>query len=289
MYEYIYIGLMFVFAIVALLNFSYLAAYETNKQKLRFKRKSKILKALTKDKNEISEIDALFNRYGIAMKGGQYQMVRYITLAMLVAFWLLNALIYKTSSIWGPLAIVFFIASVPKEEFLKIKTPLHHFFNFYSKSYQKKRDIELYNLISQIKNIYITLNGNIGSDYVLREILKFTKYTKNMFIRFVSLWNLNKKEEAVEYFIDATQSDVGRDIAHIFDKLDKLKKDDILEQLSMYQKNVKQNKETLRVKRQETKSTLYYSLSVFLVILILLNMLITLVFSNLLHQFSFLL
>lgn len=286
----IYISFLFMLALGGILNFSYLATFEPNKHKLKFKKKSRIGKIIIEEqKVENKEIDAIFDKHGLSISGKQYQIMRYSVVSFFFMMWFMNALLFKKNTSWGMMGIAIFLISIPKEVILKIKTPFYYFFNLYSKSYQKKRDIELLNIVAQMKNIYITLKGNVGTDYVLNEILKFSKYTKGIFIKFNTLWNLNRKDEAVEFFTIASGSDIGRDLAYLIIKLDGLHEHEIIEQLSLYQNVVRQTKETYRNKSQERKTTFYFTLSTILVIAIILNMLVTIIFTNLLEQFRYIL
>lgn len=285
----IYIALMLGMAFYGILSFSYMTAYDGEKTKLKFKKKGKKLKLLVDDPTEIKEIEKIFNKYGVMIQPKQYSTVRYSFLIMCVVFWLINLSLFGNNSFWGPLGIVMFIASIPKEEIGPIKMPLKVVLNFYSRSFQKKRDLELFNIISQIKNIYITMDGNIGTDYVLTEVLKFSKHTKVIFIKFMTLWNINKRSLAIDYFTEASNSTIGRDLAFLLGKLDNLKKEEILDQLDIYQNTVRQTKETYRLKAQEGKSLFYYIISIGLVLLIIVNMLFVIIFSNLMEQFQYIL
>ena len=289
MYYYVYIGFMLTSAVLGLFNFSYLATYDINKQKLKFKSKNKIADKLTNDPKEIKEIESIFDKYGVSASPRQYQVVRYLVIGMFAALWISNMVLYGKNTLWGAFAIFTNILTIPKENIGKVKTPFYYALNAYSRSYKKKRDLELYNIVSQIKNIYKTTQGSVGVDYILREILKFTRFTKTIFVKFISLWDLNKKDEALEYFVYTTDSTIRRDLANIIFKLDSLKEEEIMEQLDMYQNAVRQEKDTYRLKSQEAKSAAYYALSIFLIILILFNMLVTVIFTDLMNQFRFIL
>lgn len=151
----------------------------------------------------------------------------------------------------------------------------------------KKKDLELYNIVSQVKNICISSQGNIGTDYILNEILKFTNHTKPLFLKFISLWNVNKKELAVEYFSSRIGSTIGEELAHILHKFDSLNSSELVEQLNIYQNNVRQEKETIRNKNQERQTTLFYALSVSVVMVVILNMLITIIFNSVFQQINY--
>lgn len=280
---------MFMFSIfaISLISFSSLASYEVNKQKLKFRKKNRLNKLILTEENlEIKEIDSLFQKAGITLKGKQYQIIRFTIISLLLSFWVIELIINKQNTSYFILAIIIYVISIPKEKYLGIRTPFYHFLNIYSKEYQKKKDIEIYNIISQIKNIHISTNGDIGVDYILEQVLRFSKHTKPMFLKFISLWNINKKELAVEQFSIASGSQVGIDLANFLYKFDNLKGEDLIEQLNIYQNKVRQEKETLRNKSQERKTNILYFISIGVIMLILVNMVITIMLGSVMQQFE---
>lgn len=140
MFKYIYVIFIFILFVLALVQFSSLVTRDVSKQKLRFKRRRRLNKLIVNDESkEVKEIDRVFERTGIKLKGKQYQLIRFFTIIILFIVWLFELILYKNNTMYFGLGILLYLISIPKERFLGLKTPFYYALKSYSNEFQKER------------------------------------------------------------------------------------------------------------------------------------------------------
>lgn len=134
---------------------------------------------------------------------------------------------------------------------------------------------EIYRTISQLINLF-TIKGEdiLGSNYILGEIIKFSKVTKPVYLQMLSMWNMNMREKAADYFADAIGTKEARDLATIFLKLDFISPKELKGQLVHYQNNIKTERITARERVNERNGNLIYILAIVSAVVVLLNFLV---------------
>lgn len=275
------------FFLCGLLSLLMTLSHNEGKQKIKFKRKSFSEMLVDEKSDEVKELDYKLLQAGLPLNGKQYQLLRYSLMFVLFSLWAVRLVIYKESSMLFPISIILFVITSPKEKLLMFPSPFSKLLESSAKSFQKKKDIELYNIVSQLKNMCLSTQGTMGTDYVLNEIVNYTKYTRSIFTKFISLWNIDRKDEAVEQFNREIGSLLGQELSAILYKFDSLEGKELVNHLDLYQNSIRQEKETHRVKVQERKTTLLYFSAITVVVLILINLIVTLIFSNLADQILF--
>lgn len=98
---------------------------------------------------------------------------------------------------------------------------------------------EIYRTISQMINLFnVKGEESISSNYIFDEIIKFSKASGPIYYQMLSLWNMNRRDEAVDYFARTIGTKEVGDLASIFLKLDYLSPKELKNQLIHYQNNM---------------------------------------------------
>ena len=182
------------------------------------------------------------------------------------------------------LAVILLVVTTPKSKMGRIKLPFLYISNFFGKVKREAANREIYRTISQLINLFTIKGENIlGSNYILGEIIKFSKVTKPVYLQMLSMWNMNMREKAADYFADAIGTKEARDLATIFLKLDFISPKELKGQLVHYQNNIKTEAITARERVNERNGNLIYILAIVSAVVVLLNFLVivlTEVFSS---------
>jgi len=207
----------------------------------------------------------------------RYQAVRFTVLGL----WLIGAVLLKIA-IGLPsfgmqlfLIAILFIATTPKSKMGRIKLPFLYVNDFFKKRARQAANREIYRTISLLINLF-TIKGVValGSNYILEEIVKTVKVTRPVYLKMLSLWNMNRREEAVDYFATAVGTKEARDLAGVFLKLDRLRPGELKNQLINYQNNIKTERITARERVNERNGNLIYILAIVSAVVVLLNFLV---------------
>lgn len=168
-----------------------------------------------------------------------------------------------------------FVATTPKSKMGRIKLPFLYISNFFGKAKREAANREVYRTISQLINLF-TIKGKdiLGSNYILGEIIKFSKVTKPVYLQMLSMWNMNMRQEAADYFADTIGTKEARDLATVFLKLDFISPRELKGQLTNYQNNIKTEAITAREKVNERNGNLIYMLAIVSAVVVLLNFLV---------------
>jgi len=172
------------------------------------------------------------------------------------------------------LLLVMFIFTIPKEKISRIKLPYFYISNFFKKIKSETSNREIYRTMSLLINLF-TIKGEkiLGSNYILGEIIKTVKVTKPIYLQMLSLWNMNMKVEAAEYFSMAIGTKEAKDLASVFLKLDHIIPKELINQLVHYRNNIKTERTTARERVNERNGNLIYVLAIISAMVVLLNFL----------------
>ena len=225
-------------------------------------------------KNE--ETDSIFKESGFSISGLNYQAMRWSILITWVIFMVYQKFIlfnFSRSSIL--LWVAIFICTSPKKEIFSKKSPFMFITEIFQREYKDKKNKEIFRAISQLKNLSIAKsNERLGSDYILGELMKFTKTIKPIFAKMLSYWYEARQEDACEYFSNAIGTDEGKELANIFRKLDYLNPGELREQLTLYQSMHKEKRRTEREKKNESIGNWVYALVTVSALIVLINFLV---------------
>lgn len=206
-----------------------------------------------------------------------YQIVRFLALAI----WFVLIILLKITRgipLFGPqlfLLIVLAVASTPKHKIGRIRLPFSYIEGFFGRVKKRKANKEIYRSLSQLINLFTIKGGSIlGSNYILGEIIKYSKVTKPVYLKMLSMWNMDKRQEAADYFAGEIGTKEAKSLAAIFLKLDHISPKELKVQLLNYQNNIKTEAITAREKINERNGNLIYILAIISAVVVLLNFLV---------------
>jgi len=206
-----------------------------------------------------------------------YQAIRFTALGIWLVLIILLKITKGLSSFGLQLFLlaILFVVTTPKSKMGRIKLPFLYISNFFSKVKREAASREIYRTISQLINLFTIKGENIlGSNYILGEIIKFSKVTKPVYLQMLSMWNMNMREEAADYFATAIGTKEARDLAGVFLKLDLISPKELKGQLTNYQNNIKTERITARERVNERNGNLIYILAIVSAVVVLLNFLV---------------
>lgn len=287
-YQLIYYILLAFFAIGAIWLFLRMLianSYRGSAGRNRYGRLSKYIRGkVGADKNT-----NLFAGTGIEFPLNFYQIIRY---SLFGTWFIVTAVLIITSSGVSTgmqllLCGLFFIATSPRNCIGSIKLPFYYIARLLGKRKRAAFNKEIYRTISQMINLF-TLKGSkvIGSNYIFEEIIKFSRLTRPIYQQMLSIWNLNRRQEAVEYFTSAIGTKDAKNLAGVFLKLDYLGPGELKSQLIHYRNNMRAEKVTLREKINERNGNLMYVLAIVSAIVVLLNFLVIVLVVEVLSSYS---
>lgn len=247
---------------------------------IRFKRnRFKDLRTSIKEQLNDKDTDVVFESAGIKLSSAFYQIARYAV----ISIWLLGLLYDKLYNgnfqrYSFVLLIAVFIVTSPRKEFLGQRSPFLRIIDLFQNKYKYRKNKEIYTALSLLKNLSIVSSvESLGSDYVLEELMRFTRITKPIFSKFLSMWYEADRSAACEYFANAIGTKEGRELSNIFLKLDDLNPAELRRQIELYQNMVNSERQTHKEKSNETRGTILYAMVMFSAIVVLLNFVIVVI------------
>ena len=261
-------------------------------------------KALTGTSFSGSSTDRRYNRYGILSKyiraskedhgtgsfpTSLYQIIRTTVFGM----WFISIVVLKiikglpSFNMQLALLVLLFIATLPRKNLFNLKLPLFYIKEFIQKRKSKILNKELYRTISQMINLFdVKGEDATSSNYIFDEIIKYTRATKPIYYQMLSLWNMDRRDEAADYFAQAIGTKEAGDLASVFLKLDYLSPKELRNQLIHYQNNMRTEKITLRENINERNGNLMYILAIISAIVVLLNFLVIVLVVEVFSSYS---
>ncbi len=215
----------------------------------------------------------------------RYQMIRYIIFFVMLLHVVYLALSSYVSSIYIFTIIILFILSAPVIKIANTWTLFGLCMKAMNEDLKKKQDQELSGIIIQLQNIAISQKKEPYTlSFMLSRVVGFCKYSKNGFLKFLSLIDQNKMEEARQAFVYEIDTTLGRDLAQILIELDKINPSEVVEQLSLLEDRIRNEGITIKNRREEVYSNLMYIVPLLLCFAILLNF--TMIMLNSAMNFS---
>ena len=221
------------------------------------------------------EADSIIKETGLKITGVTYQLIRYI----LFLVFLLNLIYNKINGIdvraKTIVLILFFIISIPKKKILNKKSPFSYIIDLLNKNKQKKYDIEIYRCLSQLKNIALSKSGdNYSSDYIIKELTKYTIHTKPIFNRYLGYWYEARYQKATDYFNESIPTKNALALSTLLLKIDNIKPSEFIKQIDLYQNESRERRKTESNNKKESKSNILYGIALITGIIIMINFLI---------------
>lgn len=277
MYERLYMLFIIAIGALAIYFFKNTADHYKVAPKVRFKKnRFNAVTDFVKEQLYKEETEAIFSQSGFNISSVQYQFIRY----GIAIVWLLM-LIYKRYYVNDMarngmiMLLILFFATSPRMKLNQHSTPFHYFISFFTFEHRLKKNKEIYNALLQLKNLSIAkASDDIGSIFIIEEISKYTKLTRPIFTKFLSMWYENKKVEAAEFFSIAVDTKEGRELADVFLKIDSLSPSEVRSQLLLYLDSFNEERQTQYESRNERISNLFYFIVIMTVLAIFLNIII---------------
>lgn len=234
------------------------------------------------DQNEVNQI---FKKTGIKANLIQYQIIRFTICWGWIFITIFSAIIKGVAiSYTTPvLLVVLFFATAPSKKILKFKAPFVVIADFLIQYRQKQFNLEISRAMSQMKNLAITkADRPPGSTFIIEHLAKFADKTKPIIEKMQSMWNMGQKEKACDYFESTIGTPEAESFASILRKIDGLNPIELRSQMELFQEDFRRKRETARIKEDELKSNLIYSVIIVSIIAIFINFLVVGVFIDLL-------
>lgn len=215
-----------------------------------------------------------------------YQQFRFILFGVIL-FYLVIKLSHGTLSIKNIVfSIVVFLITIPIIKLGKRHTPFGIIMKYINEENKKKKDAELYGIITQLQNIAITQKDEPTTlTYMLRRIVKFSKKTKPAFIEMLKYIDINEMGKAKENFVKHIGTSLSRDFAHILIELDNIEPKKVIDQLDVLNERILNENKLNKQKNAERFSNIIYLLPTVLVFAILINFII-IIFANVMQFIS---
>lgn len=139
--------------------------------------------------------------------------------------------------------------------------------------FEKERmENEIYEAVGFLRNVAATESGgHTGSDIVLQQLIQNGGGLAPVYVRILGLFRLNKKDEAEEYFCQATKGHSSADFVRALIQWDEVEPSALCASLCAYQKSLKEKRGTVRRKRDEIISDVLYLPVVVNILVVFLN------------------
>jgi|LSQX01.3.fsa_nt_gb hypothetical protein len=288
-YLYAYYSTVILIAVFAVSAYLQSCSSDRFKSNIRFKRnRVKELKGNIQTRLYNQDLDNLFLSSGIKLSSFTYNLLRYSFFGAWISILLLNfffnGYLPKLQLI---VLIVLFILTIPKLKIFDRNTPFNYFITFLTFDFKHKKNLEINRALSQLKNLSIISSSvNIGSDFIINELMKLTKLTKPIFTKTLKYLRENDKVAAADYFAAAIDTREGREMANIFLKLDDLGPDELKEQIILTQSMFKEEKQSAKEKKNEYRGYFLYSIVIVTIFVILLNFVTLILYVNTAEVFN---
>lgn len=224
-----------------------------------------------KNKSTKDEINDAFSSAGANITIDKYNNIRLIILITAVV---ITSISYDTRKLPFILVILLtcYIILTPVKKFGKKDSPFMIIIKMIRNMQNKKKDIEIYRLLIQLKNIAITRQVKpYSADYTINQLIKFSKITKNALINFLILYDVGKEDEAYKKFTKEINTKMGNDFAMILLKLDKLNPLELVEQINIIKEKNREEHITEKHRKQNTVSDIIYFPIIIPVFILFLN------------------
>jgi hypothetical protein len=226
-----------------------------------------------------TETENLFRQAGLKIPVFLYQLIRYSLLAVWLAYIsYLRLHDGKKVTVLLALWLVLLVVSKPARKLLRYKSPFLLVCEQINRRNKAKVNTEIDRCLSQLKNIAKTMSGNaLSSDYIIKELSKYTKVTKPYFLRLLGFWYEGRYKEGQEYFSSIIGTEEAMELAGIFTKLDYLAHDEFISQLEMYQNQIRSKRKTSAQKANERQGNMIFLIALLSGIIILINFLVVVI------------
>lgn len=240
------------------------------KYKFSLRRSTKRIVNIFRD----STVDEIFMNAGIRLSMKKYTTIRSFGILLLICMMIICVTNedYIQSVRLGIFLLITYLVTYPKNSIKGKKTPFKLILDVMYKNRQDRKDTELFSAISQMKNVILAHNSSaVSSDYLFSKLLRFTDVSKPIFLKTQNLIITGRKEEAGKYFAEAYGTKFGKDFSRIIPKLDELHPKEFLDQLILFQNNMRELYQTKKEKEQSRNMMIMTALSTMELTIFMIN------------------
>lgn len=222
----------------------------TKRVSLKQRLKSQVSKVLKKKSMHDDEESNIVKGTHFYISINHYNAIRSVISAVILLFgWLDKSFIL--------FACLFFLLSWPRDTIWVVRLPFYYFCKMVSDIDKEKKDIELMDVLSLLKNLMIQMRNNpLGSDYIIDYITENTDLTKSAFLKLLNLMRLSRHRDAAETFENEIRTPLAKDVSRIILRLDDLNPAELEEMVISVQRQVQEMKITKQDSRNELVSDL---------------------------------
>lgn len=229
-------------------------------------------KRLPKNNNEKNAINNVFDEAGFNITFHKYIRIRLIVFVMFLIFTSITLFQSDKLKVAIGIQISIYFITTPVLAIGKKESPFMIFMKMIKKIHNQKKDIEIYRILIQLKNIAITQKEQAYSaDYTINQLIKFSRLTKKALINFLMFYNLGREDEAYNKFTKEINTKMGNEIGIILLKLDKLKPLELIQQIDIIKNRNREKHITRKHRKQNKISDLIYLPIIIPVFVLFLN------------------
>ncbi|MEI8215749.1 MAG: hypothetical protein WCF96_01505 [Eubacteriales bacterium] len=218
--------------------------------------------------------------YLITMR--KYQYGRWIICILIAVY----AIYFKNVRLFVILFMIYFI-TMPFENIKQKQTPFGLAMQFMRRNYSNKKDIEIYQSISLLRNMVVGSKVyKLSTDHIIEQLAIYSDILRHTYFKMMNLLRLNRKQEAVKLFYMEIGTKAGKDFGRILTSIDEVNPRELEEILISLQKNIREERITKQRKRDEVLSDILYLPVIVNVILIFINFIYVAYFVNQKNIFS---
>jgi hypothetical protein len=246
--------------------------FHNKKKKKQLRYKNGYRQILSKAKITSDEdIDTLFKRSGIKLTNRTYNKYRYYL--FLVSIFMVTSIFFKSPKLlnYYLVIIVLYISSIPVLSLMNKKTIFSIVIDWFKKRYNEKINIELYSLLTQLKNIAINEDNLYSIEFMINQLLKSANLTKDLLSNYLLKYRTCREDEAIEYFLNRLNTPLSKDFLAIIMKLDKLAPGELINQIELAKFKFREDRNTKKKGKQESLSNLVFLPIYIPVLVIILN------------------
>ncbi len=224
---------------------------------------------------ESEETDRVLKQAGIKLSAFSYQLIRY----SLLISWLAYTTYIRLNRGLGVnihilLWVMTLVVSRPSLKLLNFRSPFSMLCDLMNKRKREKCDVEIFRVLSQLKNMVISMSEKaLSSEYLINEITKYTKTTRPYFMRMLAYWYEGRYKEGQEYFQSSIGTETAKAIAGLIGKLDYIPPEEFISQIDLYQNQVEDKRKTAVKKVREHQGNVVFVIAMLSGIAILINFL----------------
>lgn len=179
------------------------------------------------------------------------------------------------------LVTLLFVMTTPIERVGKYITPFGKMLSILVSNRKEQIDREHLNAMTQLKNLCIAQEEKrVGADYLIEQLFKNSSVTKPAYTKLLRYWRMGQVRSGCEAFGHVLDTKISQELANIFEKLDDLDHQTLVDQIIVYQSFIREERMTRYQKRQEVLSYILYAPVVASAFMVILNFMVIVIWLD---------